>query len=446
MSEKRMAKSNKKSRKTSVKLLSLPRVSLGEMVAANAINLEAGRNGDERYMAFAADVDFLKEAYATLSVEGNLDLQEWVRKVGIDSVGVGLLGADGFKKFRKLLKSYGLIEPVVLQPLYRKVQVPGVPFLFTPEVDEKEFTRSEGFEHIVLHKAHYTKDSGPGSGGSSYTTTKVGTRTVEELVFDSADADTEMAEGFTLPYARARGDFSVVGWKDNVSFCARSVEGPKPPKDGQPGKGGDILTYEGKDGQDRKVLAVYVTRSFPTQEVYTSEEGYEKVRTLGAARLLSDVVQLALKRALSNGGTAWNQFRALVDASKQFNLAMRERTVGEGRNGRVRCWTLKVGQLTLFSQVAFKDLNPEEQQALTHQWAVQADIRAKLEELTNLQASLDQPLNKGNAALAIQVAEAVRALHKRIVETESFWAFKSLKPWYSIIFSNDAPVSFDDLI
>jgi hypothetical protein len=266
------------------------------------------------------------------------------------------------------------------------------------------------------------------------------------LVFDSADADTEVAEGFTLPYARARGDFSVVGWRDNVSFLARSVEGPKPPKDGQPGKSGDVLTYQGRDGEDRKVLAVYITRSFPTQEVYASEEGYEKVRQLASARLLSDVVQTALQRALANGGQAWNQFRALINASKEYNLAMRERKVGEARNGRARCWFMKVGPLTIFSQVAFKDLPDEEQKRLTHQWAVAHDIRQKLEELTNLQAELDLPLNKGNTRLAIQVAEAVRALHKRVVETESFWAFKSLKPWYSIIFSNDAPVSFDDLI
>lgn len=440
--------SSKKSKKNAVKVpLSLPRVSLAELVSANAFAIEAGRNGDERYVGFAADVDFLREAYSTLAIEGNLEMLEWIAKVGIDSVGAGLLGKKGWNQFRKLVKGYGLIEPQILQPLYRKVQVPGIPFLFTPEVDEKVFERSEAFEHIVLHKAHYTKDSGPGSGGSSYTTTKIGTRTVEELVFDSADADTEMAEGFTLPYARARGDFSVVGWKDNVSFCARSVEGPKAPSNGNPGKSGDVLTYTGRDGEDRKVLAVYVSRVFPTQELYIdAETGYEKVRQLAPARLLSDVVQTALQRALANGGQAWNQFRALVNASKEYNLAMRERTVGEGKNGRHRVWTMKMGPLTIFSQVAFKDLPKAEQERLTHSWAVQHEIRTKLEELTNLQAALDLPLNKGNDKLAIQVAELVRDLHKRILETESYWAFKSLKPWYSIIFANDAPVSFDDLI
>lgn len=441
-----MSSMSRKSKKGAKKAQSQPRISLSEMLNLNAFELEAGRNGDGRFSAFAKDVETLMAGYSALDLGGNPEMLEWVNRVGVHAVGVAMMGKGAWKRFTFLLRTHGLIEPAVMQPLYRKVQVPAIPFLFTPEVDEKVFERSEAFEHVVLHSAHYTKDSGPGSGGSSYTTTKVGTRTVEELVFDSADADSEIGESFTLPYARARGDFSVVGWKDNTSYCARSVEGPKPPKDGQPGKSGDILTYEGRDGQDRKVLALYVTRTFPTQEVYTSEEGYEKVRTVASARLLHEVISTSLQRALANGGQAWNQFRALVNAAKDYGRAMKDRTVGEGRNGKARVWTMQVGPLTLFSQVAFKDLPEKEQQALTHQWAVQADIRSKLEELTNLQAALDQPLNKGNDKLAIQVAELVRVLHARIVETESYWAFKSLKPWYNIVFANSEPVSFDDLI
>jgi hypothetical protein len=115
--------SSKKSKKGSIKLQSLPRTSLSELIAANAVNLELGRNGDERYAGFAADVDFIRESFSTLAIEGNLEMLEWTKKVGAEQVCKGLLGDQAFAKLQKLVKKLGIIEPRILQTLYRKVQV-----------------------------------------------------------------------------------------------------------------------------------------------------------------------------------------------------------------------------------------------------------------------------------------------------------------------------------
>ena len=377
----------------------------------------------------AKDLEVLEAGYTTITFEDEPANRWFIQGLGeTEEERLQALLGEEADQFCKLVRKYNLLLPRVWLPEYAEVHFP---ILFTVDMIRKimaaeaedEKTRSSAFEWFVQNgKTNDTKDH-----GATYRTSNSEGEEVEvydgDTSFDEKTGEREH-KGPRLPYARYQTDHSLVGWRDNKSFCADLR------------KKGDVITYLSKEGDKVKVLDIRIAKVFPTWRPLVTTGLFLRYIQVAKENLFHNVVQAKFEAAMAEGGKSWDLFRGFVALAKEYKDSLKNGDCKYLHNGGRPVWVLQKSGFVLFSPVVVDDYDREDTKARaikTEYWKDVDRARSYLAAAAERQAKVGAGVELLGAEFEAQLRD-VRAAHKLIQANAAWFLWKELKPFIKLAY------------
>jgi len=377
--------------------------STGVSIVLKGLSYRHWRMEQERSGSFKKDLQLAKLLCFLDGVAAKLDfgenevaVQQWIAVAGLDEVCEGLVGKKCWQRATKLAAKHGFHFDLI-----RKGGV---------EADGPADSWKTWVE---------TQEHGINEGSTLYVTEEDGKRRFRydgDEDFAGEKPAEELSRSFVIPYARHPRDESIVGWRDNKSFCKLEV------------KAGSVKELNGF-----KTQAIYIARALPDTKFLLAQE------------LLSEFYD----------NQSWDKFNTVLAAIRDYRKAAQERSLEDCRNGRKVVYFRKYKTFTLYSPVIWAELSDEvraEFQARTDCWKIYQHRLGRLEAMVNDLNEIREALDQGVLVGDVESWELYVSMARRVADeviSVGPWHFKRLlKGHYDVLFGRskvtDADIFGDD--